>query len=208
METSGVNSDHYRNSSGGSNPRRLGFRFLASNFLRAPVSAILEYSGILRTRPGVLENEGLIDGSGFRNHVQSARLDDPATAAAGDGGEVTIRIIGAGENDHVRRDGDSDGNGVSASQTAGAETHAGGRNDGRGGGEGPSISPADSPGGSSGTEAGNGVGGNNRDSSYQRYDIQQAARWIEQILPFSLLLLVVFIRQHLQGIFLFWVFFS
>ncbi|CAA6654573.1 unnamed protein product [Spirodela intermedia] len=41
----------------------------------------------------------------------------------------------------------------------------------------------------------------NRDSSYQRYDIQQAARWIEQILPFSLLLLVVFIRQHLQGFF-------
>jgi hypothetical protein len=35
----------------------------------------------------------------------------------------------------------------------------------------------------------------------QRYDIQQAARWIEQVLPFSLLLLVVFIRQHLQGIF-------
>ncbi|KAJ8484590.1 hypothetical protein OPV22_017075 [Ensete ventricosum] len=45
------------------------------------------------------------------------------------------------------------------------------------------------------------AGGNNRDSTYQRYDIQQIARWIEQILPFSLLLLVVFIRQHLQGFF-------
>ncbi|KAK4363533.1 hypothetical protein RND71_018774 [Anisodus tanguticus] len=44
--------------------------------------------------------------------------------------------------------------------------------------------------------------GNNRDSSYQRFDIQQVARWIEQILPFSLLLLFVFIRQHLQGTFL------
>ncbi|OIT03705.1 PREDICTED: RING finger and transmembrane domain-containing protein 2-like [Nicotiana attenuata] len=45
--------------------------------------------------------------------------------------------------------------------------------------------------------------GGNRDSSssYQRYDIQQAARLIEQILPFSLLLVVVFIRQHLQGFF-------
>ena len=30
-------------------------------------------------------------------------------------------------------------------------------------------------------------------STYQRYDIQQ-------ILPFSLLLLIIFIRQHLQGI--------
>ncbi|GAV74670.1 LOW QUALITY PROTEIN: hypothetical protein CFOL_v3_18151 [Cephalotus follicularis] len=42
------------------------------------------------------------------------------------------------------------------------------------------------------------VSGNGRDSSYQRYDIQQATRWIKQVLPFSLLLLVVFIRQHLQ----------
>ncbi|GKA84266.1 RING finger and transmembrane domain-containing protein 2 isoform X1 [Tanacetum coccineum] len=40
-----------------------------------------------------------------------------------------------------------------------------------------------------------------RDSPYQRYDIQQAARWAEQILPFSMLLFVVFIRQHLQGFF-------
>lgn len=38
-------------------------------------------------------------------------------------------------------------------------------------------------------------------STYQRYDIQQIAKWIEQILPFSLLLLIVFIRQHLQGFF-------
>lgn len=44
------------------------------------------------------------------------------------------------------------------------------------------------------------AGSNNRDSAYQRFDIQQVARWIEQILPFSLLLLFVFIRQHLQGI--------
>lgn len=36
-------------------------------------------------------------------------------------------------------------------------------------------------------------------SSSSRYDIQHFARWIEQILPFSLLLLLVFIRQHLQG---------
>jgi hypothetical protein len=42
-------------------------------------------------------------------------------------------------------------------------------------------------------------GSTNAGSTYQRYDIQQVARWIEQILPFSILLLVVFIRQHLQG---------
>lgn len=39
------------------------------------------------------------------------------------------------------------------------------------------------------------------DSSSQSYDIQQIAKWIEQILPFSILLLVVFIRQHLLGFF-------
>ena len=50
-------------------------------------------------------------------------------------------------------------------------------------------------------EGGGDGGGNGRDSSYQRYDIQHAARWVEQVLPFSLLLLVVFIRQHLQGAF-------
>lgn len=48
-------------------------------------------------------------------------------------------------------------------------------------------------------EGGNAMEENSRDSAYQRYDIQQVARWIEQVLPFSLLLLVVFIRQHLQG---------
>ncbi|XVF00403.1 hypothetical protein REPUB_Repub03eG0282700 [Reevesia pubescens] len=35
--------------------------------------------------------------------------------------------------------------------------------------------------------------------SYYRYDIQRIARWFEHILPFALLLLLVFIRQHLQG---------
>lgn len=37
-------------------------------------------------------------------------------------------------------------------------------------------------------------------TSTSSYDIQHLARWIEQVLPFSLLLLLVLIRQHLQGI--------
>ncbi|KAK1388419.1 RING finger and transmembrane domain-containing protein 2 [Heracleum sosnowskyi] len=40
-----------------------------------------------------------------------------------------------------------------------------------------------------------------RTPNQQRYDLQQAAKLIEQIIPFSLLLLLVFIRQHLQGFF-------
>lgn len=46
----------------------------------------------------------------------------------------------------------------------------------------------------------NGVDGQTP-SNNNRYDIQNVAQWIEQILPFSLLLLVVLIRQHLQGFF-------
>lgn len=38
-----------------------------------------------------------------------------------------------------------------------------------------------------------------RTPNQQRYDLQHAARLIEQIIPFSLLLMLVFIRQHLQG---------
>nr|GEV62575.1 RING finger and transmembrane domain-containing protein 2 isoform X1 [Tanacetum cinerariifolium] len=39
------------------------------------------------------------------------------------------------------------------------------------------------------------------DSSSDQVSIRIAARWAEQILPFSMLFFVVFIRQHLQGFF-------
>eukprot|EP00850_Spirogloea_muscicola_P023039 SM000324S12596 [mRNA] locus=s324:72417:74747:- [translate_table: standard] len=37
-------------------------------------------------------------------------------------------------------------------------------------------------------------------SPAQRYDLQQAARWLEQALPFALLLLMVFIWENAQGL--------
>lgn len=215
MDTSGGNPDPYRNSSSGGSSRRYGMQF-SSNFFQAPLSAILEYSGILRTRSSHQENEGLINsgiGAGIHDHVSSRTENSPA---ANGGGEVSIRIIGAGEQEHVRsglglsvgqvREVDSGESGVSESQIAGpapgSDRHGdGGSNGAVGEGLGSSslASEASSPIGNLDGEAGNGVG-NNRDSSYQRYDIQQVAKWIEQVLPFSLLLLVVFIRQHLQGI--------
>lgn len=193
-------------------------QFSASNFIQAPLSALLEYSGILRTRSSHPENENLINGgdivAGSRDHSPS-RLDNSAVGTGG--GEVSIRIIGAGEQEHVRsgspvnlaRGGDSGNDGVSDDQIAGPAAgldRQGDVTNDRVVGDGtPSsaslISPAGSSSGNLDGEAGNGVGGNSRDSSYQRYDIQQVARWIEQVLPFSLLLLVVFIRQHLQGFF-------
>lgn len=98
-------------------------------------------------------------------------------------GEVTIRIIGTAEQDRSGIEDEED------DAAAGAAAAAGGGE----AGEEAARMVVDSGAGESGS-------GSSRDSSYQRYDIQQVARWIEQVLPFSLLLLVVFIRQHLQGI--------
>ncbi|XP_020171367.2 uncharacterized protein [Aegilops tauschii subsp. strangulata] len=122
--------------------RRYGVHFSASSFIQAPLSALLEYSGVLRADPG------------------------PHHPPAG-GGEVSIRIVGPPAADGaVQEEGDAAG---------GAQPSA----------------PAPAA----------GAAGVDSSSSYQRYDIQQVARWVEQILPFTLLLLVVFIRQHLQGFF-------
>lgn len=215
MEASGSNSEAYRGSSGGgisSNSRRYGM-LSASSIIQAPISALLEYSGILRaTRLAHQETESLINGGGGGGGVGAAvsaaihnhRLDD-STAVAANNGEVAIRIIGAGEHEH-----DREGSGLVVGQVgaqsevslpqpmSGMATDVQGdsRND-HGAGEGVSQQSSNASGDG---EATDGVGANGRDSAYQRYDIQQAARWIEQVLPFSLLLLVVFIRQHLQGI--------
>lgn len=74
-------------------------------------------------------------------------------------------------------------------QENGEATGAGEDNEGNAIGEGETVPLVTSEGSTS------------RESSYQSYDIQQFARWVEQVLPFSLLLLVVFVRQHLQGFF-------
>jgi hypothetical protein len=183
----------------------------ASSILQAPISLLLEYSGLLRTtRSSHQETESLIPGGGG---LGSTRLDGSSAAVVSNNGEVAIRIIGSGEHEHDR---DSSGGLVAGQvgggqnevlgqqQTMGADVlqgdlrsdHEGGGGDATGGAGSHQSSSVGGDG-----EAADGAGGNGRDSTYQRYDIQQAARWIEQVLPFSLLLLVVFIRQHLQGIF-------
>ncbi|RXH82042.1 hypothetical protein DVH24_036383 [Malus domestica] len=214
MEGSGGNLDSLRASPGSSSNRRYGV-LSASNIIRAPISTLLEYSGILRGRSNHQEAESLINGrsaAAFRDHHHSQLDQSPTTS---NDGEVSIRIIGAGEQEHDREGpGIVSGplrevtvlpNDVSAPPMAGVATVAlgtevVGQTDGRTdrtSGEGIPQSLN----GSADGEGGDGTGANGRDSSYQRYDIQQAARGIEQVLPFSLLLLVVFIRQHLQGFF-------
>lgn len=227
MEASGGNSDAYRSSSSATSnhSRRHGMHISASNILRSPLSTLLEYTGILRTRSNNSESDTLLNNGAhvsFRDHHLQPHLIDsaptPAANSSGSSGEVSIRIIGAGEHEHDRvatmlhsvptvgqltAQTESFSRPISRSASAvsllsSLESQVDLRSD-RDAGDGATNST--NAGGD--TDAAEGVGTNNRDSSssYQRYDIQQAARWIEQVLPFTLLLLVVFIRQHLQGIF-------
>ncbi|CAJ2671049.1 RING finger and transmembrane domain-containing protein 2-like [Trifolium pratense] len=169
MEGNGASSA----SSSSSNSRRYGFPSAAS-IIQAPLSALLEYSGMLPSRSN-----------------QHQHQPNPDSVPNND--EVSIRIIGSTEQDNHREeesiplvvnDGATTAGMTSSPSHEDVERTGGGNVDAEEGGGG-----------------GDGGGANGRDSSYQRYDIQHAARWIEQVLPFSLLLLVVFIRQHLQGFF-------
>ncbi|CAJ1813364.1 unnamed protein product [Sphenostylis stenocarpa] len=167
------NADVFRPSSSPSsspNARRISGILSPSNIIQAPLSALLEYSGILPSRSS-------------NHHSQ------PAPDAVNNDDEVSIRIIGPAEQEqHPREEQQSP---PPAAGLVIGLAHS--QND--------AVLPSASPRGDAEENAvssGDGVG---RDSSYQRYDIQHAARWIEQVLPFSLLLLVVFIRQHLQGFF-------
>ncbi|KAH6773863.1 RING/U-box superfamily protein [Perilla frutescens var. hirtella] len=182
-----TNLDNVAPSHGGGATRILQFPSL--RFLQSPITSLIEYSGILRARPDyrysdtftlIPRNPASVNGQnpGYSETVDGA--DGAGGSGNGDSrtssnsGEVSIRIIG--EQDRAAHNGEN-GVGLGA-----AESTVGGDDANRNG-------------------AGNGgdENSNREGSSYQRYDIQQAARWIEQILPFSLLLLVVFIRQHLQG---------
>ncbi|XP_023743956.1 uncharacterized protein LOC111892117 [Lactuca sativa] len=202
METTGVSVDptssdnHATNSPNSSNPTSPTMRRISSSssspramssspfpiirFLQAPVTTIIEYSGVLRPRSNTdyHESESLISNHHHRDHNSSGSgtASNRSSNDENSNGEVSIRIMGGADQEEER-----------------GEPVAVNREDG--GGE---REVADSGDGS----GGNGGSNNNVDSAYQqRYDLQQVSRWIEQILPFSLLLLIVFIRQHLQGLF-------
>ena len=225
METSPSNSDPYSNSSSPTTARsssRFALSLPSLNFFRSPLSVILDYSGILPTRAVRHESDPVINAAATpdlrvfsqnQNHLihtsspssspSSVTTSSVTTSSANTipSGEVSIRIIGSGEQDPSPRallpnQVVYEQNGrlpVSGDQPESPDEERV-----------PLVSTTSSsiqPGGTRvDGESGNGMEESvNRDSSYQRYDIQQVARWIEQILPFSLLLLIVFIRQHLEG---------
>ncbi|XP_057442350.1 uncharacterized protein LOC130734070 [Lotus japonicus] len=227
METLDGNSDQYAtvssnspsSSSGGFNSSDdhnngsvswYGMRLPSVNPLRSPLSLLLDYSGILtqtHDSGSVIVNNG-VPASEIRSQVQMQPFDD---AVGGSAGEVAIRIIGAGEHDQnqIGEVGFDGCDNLMGERRGAGMSPLDDDPEGRGGAAVnetvPLVSSSASLAGSvqgDGDAAGNGAESDSRgSSSYQRYDIQQVAKWIEQILPFSLLLLIVFIRQHLQGFF-------
>ncbi|XP_073139286.1 uncharacterized protein [Henckelia pumila] len=174
-------------------------RFTLMRLLQSPISSLLEYSGVLRVRPDYPYSEArpLMSENGDVNDLSVGNIQGPSNSGSIDAdggvdgnsngrGEVSIRIIG--EQDRVGvvnsgENGEGSGVGLTADE---------------------SMVPREGFNGNGGNSTSDDNNSNNQNreaSAYQRYDIQQVARWAEQILPFSLLLLVVFIRQHFQGFF-------
>lgn len=169
-------------------------QFSASNFFHSPLSTLFEYTAISRARAS-------------RSSDSSAhRFTQNNFSGGGDNnGEISIRIIGGGEQEH--RDGvDQMGEGIIPIQNEASiqlisrsdsavvlDAQVDSRSD-----SGVNVSGN----GSVDVEASDGGAAvnNTRNSSDQRYGVDQATTWIEQVLPFILLLLTVFIRQHLQGL--------
>lgn len=170
--------------------RRYGLNFSASSLLQAPLAVLLEYSGVVPSGP---VPQAAHNPSAAPPATSSAsEVDGLLSAGAAGDGEVSIRIQG-GPGDTEAAGGAATGTSSEESieATTGSEVDQASAA-GRGAGA------ADSEGSGGGGGASGNVG---EDRAYQRYDVHHFARWIEQILPFSLLLLIVFIRQHLQGFF-------
>lgn len=167
--------------------RRYGLNFSASSLLQAPLAALLEYSGVVPPAAQAAHHRSAAPSS----PSSASEVDGLLSAAAAGNGEVSIRIQGG--------PGDSEAAGVATTGTSSDDsievTASTEVDQASAVGRGAGAADAEANGGGGGA-SGNGGG----DRGYQRYDVHHVARWIEQILPFSLLLLVVFIRQHLQGL--------
>ncbi|XP_065881466.1 uncharacterized protein [Euphorbia lathyris] len=180
-----------------STARRYGINISASNLIHSPLTTLLEFSGILGGGGGDGGGGGGGGGGGASLSLEREQLIPPRPSSSsstrsnsGDQHqEVTIRIIGATESN-------------TAAPTVEAVTPSSPLSDDQpGSSSSAGVVPEtlDVDGASGITADASSLPPPSSSSSYQRYDIQNFARWVEQILPFSLLLLLVFIRQHIQG---------
>ena len=177
--------------------------FLAGNLTRSPLSLALEYSGLMLAPPQARSAgsaavnaaaAAVISTSPRRSPDSQSPSAEPCAAGASgggdDSGEVSIRIIGGGGHDDCADGSEGSAASVDDHQPGSARERE------------PLVPPSPTAARPENFGSGSG-GGEMEDPGYQSYDIQQIAQWIEQILPFSILLLVVFIRQHLIGTFFF-----
>ncbi|URE24328.1 zinc finger C3HC4 type family protein [Musa troglodytarum] len=185
MQTSRESSD--RNGSEASTSSRYRLRF-------PPLSATLERLGASLARPSHTDNDSSVRGQ-LRGRY-SGRIDEPTTSASsGDGPSVGMvwpdsrdgRSTGSGSSD-----GDGDGVGSSSGNDAVATEAA------------LSSSSMPASASSAGSMSTDGEFDDTADNLMnmllQRSEVQDLARWMERVLPFSLLLSMVFIRQHFQDL--------
>jgi len=170
----------------------------SANFLPRPLSALLEFTGLMHGRAHSAASD-----QGVAMSTSSVRQNSDSEGGGDGGAEVSIRIFGVGEPDQERVETSSAV--VSARNSGDASTSQSLSTllPMRISSDDSSPNNATLPHSSNAEERGEApdsdAAGNGREAASQRYDFQQLARWIEQALPFTILLLMVFIRQHLQG---------
>ena len=187
METSDSNSSY-------------GIHIAVSRFIRTPLAALFQYSVLLIFRrsssSSSWETDGLIPTS--TASLDSFQYDHDSSSPASPREEVSIRIIDAGEQGREAITLDNDRSSSDQIYEAPAVSDISSSSE--------STSGVNSGGPTANGEPANGGGVNDRGSFFRGYEYQQfireISRFTRQILPFSLLLLVVFIRQHLQGTYL------
>jgi hypothetical protein len=178
----------------------------SANVLPAPFSAMLELTGLIRGRSQyyhVEEEEG--EEAMTESLDQSLEFGSSRFGGMMDGGgaEVSIRIFGGDEEEpeQWRAVGAVDGDeGMMMASTSSSSPGGGGAisseqdSIGEEAAETSSSSRTSSPANAAAADH-----ENSAPASSQQYDFQLMATWIEHALPFTILLLMVFIRQHLQG---------
>ncbi|CAL9144549.1 unnamed protein product [Musa hybrid cultivar] len=194
MQSSRESSD--RNGSEASTSSRYRLRFPPARFIESPLSATLERLGASLARPGRSESDSSVRGQ-LRGHYSGGIDESTTSTSSGDGHSIGMvwsdspdgRSAGSRSSDGVSSPmvGSSSGSDGVARQAAMSSS---------------SMPTSASSSGSMSTEGEfNDTADNFMNILIQRSEVQDLARWIERVLPFSLLLLIVFIRQHFRDLF-------
>ncbi|RWW90411.1 hypothetical protein BHE74_00000476 [Ensete ventricosum] len=196
MQTSRESSD--RNGSESSTSSRYRLRFPPSRFIEARLSATLERLGASLARPSHSESDSSVRGQ-LRGHY-SGRIDGSTTPASSDDGLSVGMDWSDSRDGRSAVSGSSDGDGVGVGSPMPGSS-SGSDDVAREAALSSSSMPTPaSSAGSTNTESEfDDTADNVINALLQRSEVQDLARWIERVLPFSLLVLLVFISQHFKG---------